>query len=72
MLTIEKNVPLPAAIENPGIYAALGKMEPGDSVLVPANRRSAASNAMTQHRHRKGMKFRSKRDGDGIRIWRVE
>lgn len=71
MLTIEKNVPLPAAIANPGIYAVLGKMEPGDSVLVPANRRSAASNAMTQHRYR-GMKFRSKRDGDGIRIWRVE
>lgn len=61
MITIEKDVPLPAKYP----FAA---MEVGDSFTT--NNHTAVA-AASSYGRRNGMKFASRKNGSGYRIWRV-
>ena len=73
MLTIEKNVPLPANPINPGSEKKypLRELEVGDSFTAPFAQRAALASAMHKAGKRYGRRFISRREGDAVRVWRV-
>lgn len=70
-LEIEKDVPIPFVVRERKPW---GWMSVGDSVFVPNETSQGATMKSAQHYayHRKNcVSFKSKREGNGIRIWRV-
>lgn len=49
----------------------LGKLEVGDSFLLPAAAKSAIGSAMKVHKDATGMQLTTRRVDGGIRVWRV-
>lgn len=78
MLTIEKNVPMPAmrgARLNPlnrQILSSMHEMEVGDSFTVDGNARHIAV-FVSKHAKRIGRKFTTSKAEEGkVRVWRCE
>ena len=66
-MDIDKNVPMPKTHQSEKYPFA--KMEVGDSFF--SENKAAQSSAHVFARRRKGMKFVTRAEGQGIRIWRV-
>lgn len=79
MFKIEKNVPVAKVSTKAGIFRKypFNEMEVGDSFSTgpedfgPNGRNSRAGFAAAQHGRRFGMKFATRREGEGFRIWRI-
>ena len=73
-MKIRKGVPLPPDQRGPRLAYPWDKMEVGDVYpapsFPPADKRAAPSALSYGKRH--GKVFTTRRDGDGVRIWRVE
>lgn len=70
---IEKGVPIPPDVRpfvriSPVMVAARA-MEVGDSILIPATQGKQTAGNMGRAT---GFKFTQRREGDNIRIWRIE
>ena len=67
---IEKGVPVPPRNGGRGAPEKypFSSMEVGDSFLAPEKAQSSTQSAGK----RLGMKFTSRKEADGVRIWRVE
>lgn len=69
---IEKGVPMPPVRPGrPRVYP-FGAMVPGDSTLITGERAAIAASVAGQVGRTKGWRFVSRREGDAVRIWRVE
>lgn len=67
-IKIEKGVPMPVRHK----YAfAFEKMEVGDSFFAPTHNRSAISSVLIRATHKWGYKFATRKEGEGIRVWRI-
>jgi hypothetical protein len=67
---IEKGIPIPRSSEYEAKYP-FSKMEVGDSFSVEERRESVAS-AARSYGCRVGKKFSIRKEGNGMRIWRVK
>jgi hypothetical protein len=67
---IDHNVPIPPARKGPEVKFPFALLGIGDSFFVPGERNNV-SNAAHQYAKRHGVKFTVRKQGDGIRVWRV-
>lgn len=67
-VTIEKNVPMPEK----GTYSKYPwkTMEVGDSFFVIVS--ESARSAMSSNAKRFGIRVMTRKEGDGVRVWRIE
>ena len=66
---IEKGKPLPPR----NARYPFSEMEIGDSIYVPnQTTRGAVGQAARNYGHRNGVKFATRTDDKGVRIWRIE
>ena len=68
---IDKNVPLPGRRQPMDWTPLLGKLEVGDSFLLPAAAKSAIGSAVKVHKDATGMQLTTRTVDGGIRVWRV-
>ena len=74
-MKIEKNIPCPEARMGRKPKYPFADMAVGDSVFFdnePAGSMSLPAASAHNHGMRLGKKFSSRKDGRGVRIWRVE
>lgn len=69
MFEIEKNVPLPPKASGRGRKYPFPDMAVGDSIFIPSIHRSRSGSLASLAS--KWGKFSSRKEGDGLRIWRV-
>ena len=69
MLTIEKNIPIPAKRSAEGKNSIIWKMEIGDSVFVEG--KTKAYGCFGYIAKKNGWKFATRVEGDGVRVWRI-
>jgi hypothetical protein len=69
MLTIEKNIPIPFAQAGRPSKTVWWGMEVGDSVFVKGMKSSGGTYSYVKRKT--GWKFAQRKEGDGIRVWRV-
>lgn len=68
---IEKGVPLPKKLSQNARYP-FAEMEVGDSFFIPNAKRLMTAGSISQYCTKKtGKKFSSRREGNGIRVWRI-
>jgi hypothetical protein len=75
MIAIEKGVDIPAGRMRKRLSYPYGEMEVGDSFVVENDCASRMVNVCGMNRKmglRLGRKFTARKQGDDIRIWRVE
>lgn len=72
MIGIDKNIPVPPSRRGSGksVYP-FDKMELGDSFFVPKKKQSIMAAYARVVGKRKGMKFITRVEADGVRVWRV-
>lgn len=73
-MKIERNIPMPAPVEKPRAERIpVESMDIGDSVLIPSKSRVSACSTVKATAMRAGLRFnfKSAREGDGVRVWRV-
>lgn len=68
LYNIEKGVPIPNGKPRSPMYEAASKMEVGDSMLIPYSRGAVAHNLSRSTK----FKFKQRKEGEFLRIWRVE
>ena len=68
---IDKGVPLPGRRQPMDWTPLLGKLEVGDSFLLPAAAKSAIGSAVKVHKDATGMQLTTRTVDGGIRVWRV-
>ena len=70
MIIIEKNIP----ISNDGRLCKypFDQMEVGDSFFVPKDEAEKARSSAWKYAKRKGMRFETRKEKDGARIWRTK
>ena len=71
MYEIEKNVPLPPDPRGRPSKYPFSEMKPGDSIFV-ASKAAAARRASYLFGVRHGLEFATRKEGDGVRIWRIK
>lgn len=73
MIEIEKNVPIPMkALERGRIYP-FPSMDVGDSFFVPNSKTGRLNGSISAFKKKNpGVKFIVRKQGDGIRCWRIE
>ena len=71
MVKIEKGVPAPEERKQRKRYP-FHQMDVGDSVLISHGDAMSARVSARYHGTRYSKKFTSKKEDDGVRIWRVE
>jgi hypothetical protein len=64
---ISQDVPLP----KPHFRYPYGAMQVGDSFLVPGGKLQIVCNANYRAGKRLGRRFTARKDGDGVRVWRL-
>jgi hypothetical protein len=69
MLTIEKNIPIPSVKSGRENTSIWWEMEVGDSVWVKGMNPSAGTYYYVSKKN--GWVFTQRKEGDGIRVWRV-
>lgn len=80
MYEIEDGIPIPPAKYGLPRKYRFHEMEVGQSFFVPTpqgetyscKRQTKVFNAAFGYGRRHGMKFTTRREGDGVRVWRVE
>ena len=69
MITVEKNVELPVTrVRNSYPYK---QMEVGDSFFVDNTKMQIVCNANYRANKSLGKKFIARREGNGVRVWRI-
>ena len=69
-IVIEKGVPIPPVNRGSGLAAAMSRLGPGDSFVVPQTKNIATTAGhVASHL---GIKIVTRREGENRRIWRVE
>jgi hypothetical protein len=71
MFKIEKGVPIPAKRTNRATGYPWGQMEVGDSFYAPG-KRSADFSAYRAAALKHGIRYTVRKEGDGVRVWRVQ
>lgn len=71
MYKVQKGVPLPLDVRSKSKYPFLA-MDVGDSFLAPKKKISTVSAAATYIAKKTKMKFITRKDGNGTRVWRVK
>lgn len=72
-LTIERDIPLPAKREPAASKWPFERMQPGESVLIPAAQKGAARTAAAKCAAKLAWRFTGETtDGGDLRIWRVD
>lgn len=73
MLTIEKNIPIPAKGRGGAVIGEFTKtalaLDIGDSFFVEWDQKKCSGTLW--HAKKAGMKFTTRKEGEGTRIWRV-
>lgn len=72
-MKIDKGIPIPKG-RNSSKYD-WNEMEVGDSTFFdnePKGAKALACSAAAQYGYKHGMKFRNRKEGNGVRIWRIE
>ena len=70
-LKIEKGIPLPdASTPNAGFTATIKRMEVGDSFFMPGKQPNI-SGRLSYLQKTTERKFATRKEGDGVRIWRT-
>jgi hypothetical protein len=72
MFQIEKNVGIPERRKPRPTVWPFTLMEVGDSVLVPAEKITAARTIVGQTTRRHNMRFLTRSVDGGLRVWRIE
>jgi hypothetical protein len=68
-ITIETNIPAPSS---KGKYMHLLKvMDVGNSILIPNRTSAQVSSPIAIVRKQVGFIYRTRKEGDGVRIWRI-
>lgn len=70
MIEIEKNIPLPAQKKR-NVYP-YKEMGVGESFLVGEGKMQIVCNANYRASKAMGMKFIARKEGNGVRVWRIE
>jgi hypothetical protein len=68
---VDRDVPIPAFIEGGRKYP-FNTMNVGDSFAVSALARPAVITASVTYARKHGVKFTTRKDGSGYRIWRIK
>jgi hypothetical protein len=71
MIAIDKNVPLPPPKRGPEATFPWQSMEVGDSFLVEGRSQSSVASHGSLAGQRYGRKFTTRKEGDGVRVWRI-
>lgn len=71
MVQIDKGVPVPGRKTPMDWTPLLGRLEVGDSFLVPAAAKSSIGTAVKAHKDSTGMALTTRTVDGGIRVWRV-
>jgi len=69
-IRIEKRIPIPVLCHKDAKYP-WGKLEIGDSFLVPGKRITSITSGMRRARRRYKKKFTARTVKGGVRVWRV-
>ena len=69
MIKIDKNIPIPKNKYWSRWTDTVDNMEVGDSIKL-ANRKLV--DLFTQHGRRRGFSYKTKKESEGIRVWRVK
>ena len=69
-ITIDNNVPLPPEKKR-NVYP-YKDMDVGDSFLIQDGKIQIVCNANYRASKATGMKFIARRDGNGVRVWRIQ
>lgn len=70
MIQIEKNIPLPP--EKKRNTYPYKSMDIGESFLVTEGKMQIVCNANYRASKAMGMKFIARKEGNGVRVWRIE
>ena len=70
-LKIESGIEIPPPIYNRGLSETLKSMEVGQSVFIEGGTHSKTSSSTSFLRKRYGMRFTTRRQDNGVRIWRI-
>lgn len=70
MFKIEKGIPLAARSHGREKIYPFSDMEIGDSFLTENKKVGRAAIQFTK-RHNNGWKFATRKEGDGVRVWRI-
>ena len=68
-IAVESNIPLPSERTKRYPYK---EMELGECFFVPESKIQLICNANYKAQKRTGMKFTARREGNGVRVWRIE
>lgn len=69
-ITTDVSIPVPNGLKK---YPEISRMNVGDSIHVPGVKTSSnVISACRRHAKRTDKKFTSRREGTGLRIWRVQ
>ena len=76
-MKIEKGIPIPPPYKPKNLNNTRPKypfrhMEVGDSFFVPRLEAQRARSAASQQSSRSRRKFTTRKEGDGLRVWRIE
>ena len=69
---IEQNVPLPTNARNKESRYPFATMKVGDTFFVSDKHPSHVRNAACHFQRKLGVKFIVRKDGEGLRCWRIE
>lgn len=67
---IEKDIPLPSGRGSSANYP-FGDMKLGESILVNDGKHKSAVSYAHRHAKDNGGKFATRKEGEGVRIWRL-
>lgn len=70
VLKIDKGMPIPDSERKRSIYPCKD-MVPGDSFFIENPNRNGIYSALSHYRHRYNMKFLTRQEKGGIRVWRI-
>ena len=68
---IEDNVPMPPVVGRTGINDALSQMQPGQSLRIEGTKQSNTQASISYARRKTGFKFSTRKEADGVSIWRT-
>ena len=71
-MKIAKNIPIPEGGKGRPLVYPFGNMEIGDSVYVDGRKKASIQAACRGYGKRHNMRFTTRAEKSGLRVWRVE
>lgn len=71
MIVVEKNIPMPPQGSGRPTKYPWRDMQPGDSFFVPGETVQSFAGNLSSRLRNHGEQYRSRTEGDGVRVWRV-